>query len=173
MKVLLHVCCGVCAAGVAQTLLEEGQQVIGYFYNPNIYPEAEFHRRLDTARRVAEELGFPLDVAPYEAGQWQKLTEPFKDEPEGGNRCTICYRLRLEKTRIHLESCGADCFTTTLTISPHKSAVIVNRLGKEIGEKTFLERDFKKNDGFKKAMQLAKQWQLYRQNYCGCVYSMR
>ena len=74
---------------------------------------------------------------------------------------------------MHLGYCGADYFTTTLTISPHKSAAVVNRIGKEIGEKTFLERDFKKNDGFKKAIQLAKQWQLYRQHYCGCVYSMR
>ena len=173
MKVVLHICCGVCAAGAARALLEEGHQITGYFCNPNIYPEAEFYRRLDNAGIVAEKLGFPLHTNVYQPEQWFKVTEPVKEEPEGGNRCTICYRLRLEKTRTYMESCSADAFTTTLTISPHKSARVVNAVGKEIGGEKFIGRDFKQNDGFKKAIQLAREWQLYRQNYCGCIYSIK
>ena len=147
--------------------------MIGYFCNPNIYPKAEFYRRLATARQIAEKIGFPIYEEPYNPQQWNKRTELLKDEPEGGNRCNVCYRLRLEKTYLYLKSCQADTFTTTLTISPHKSTQIINKLGKEIGKNKFLERDFKKNNGFTKAIQIARERQLYRQNYCGCIYSIR
>ncbi len=173
MKIVLHICCGVCAAGVVKTLTEEGHQVTGFFYNPNIYPEEEYHKRLETARRVARKLNFPFEVAPYTPEQWLKETDLFKHEPEGGKRCRVCFRMRLEKTYLYLKECGADAFTTTLTISPHKSAEIVNTTGREIGGDKFLVRDFKKKEGFRKAVQLARQWQLYQQNYCGCIYSIR
>jgi len=173
MKIVLHICCGVCAAGVVKTLTEEDNQVIGFFYNPNIQPVEEYQRRLEAVRKVAQELNFPLEVAPYTPDEWLKETEHLKHEPEGGKRCQVCFRIRLEKTYLYLKECGADAFTTTLTISPHKSAATVNRIGLEIAGDKFLVRDFKKKDGFKKAMQLAKQWQLYQQNYCGCLYSIR
>jgi predicted adenine nucleotide alpha hydrolase (AANH) superfamily ATPase len=173
MKVVLHICCGVCAAGAVEALSGEGHQVLGFFYNPNIHPAEEYQRRLDVAYRVAKELDFPLEAGPYTPEEWLDQTSSLKDEPEGGRRCQVCYRLRLEKTYEYMLACGADAFTTTLTISPHKSAQSINNIGKEIGGEKFLMRDFKKKDGFKRAVQLAKQWELYRQDYCGCIYSMK
>ncbi len=171
MKVVLHICCGVCAAGAVETLIAEGHHVIGLFYNPNIHPEEEYQRRLDVARKVAKELNFQLEAGPYGPEEWLNITEPLKDEPEGGRRCHVCYRMRLQKTFDFMLSNGSDAFTTTLTISPHKSAQVINNIGQEIGGDKFLVRDFKKKDGFKRAMELAKKWELYRQGYCGCVYS--
>jgi predicted adenine nucleotide alpha hydrolase (AANH) superfamily ATPase len=173
VKIILHICCGVCAAGAAEVLINEGHQVLGFFYNPNIHPAEEYQRRLETARRVAQELHFPLEVPVYEPEEWLRQTGSLKDEPEGGKRCQVCYRLRLEKTCDYMLDCGADAFTTTLTISPHKSAQTINSIGQEIGGDKFLMRDFKKKEGFKRAVELAKQWQLYRQDYCGCIYSTR
>ena len=173
MKVVLHICCGVCAAGAAEALAKEGHQVLGFFYNPNIHPPEEYRRRLETTRRVAQELDFSLEVPAYEPEEWHSLAGSLKDEPQGGKRCQVCFRLRMEKTRDYMTACGADAFTTTLTISPHKSAQIINKIGEEIGQDKFLMRDFKKKDGFKRAVQLARGWELYRQDYCGCMYSMR
>jgi predicted adenine nucleotide alpha hydrolase (AANH) superfamily ATPase len=173
MKVVLHICCGVCAAGAAETLQSEGHQVIGFFYNPNIHPAKEYQKRLDVAYKVAGELNFSLEAGTYTPKEWFSLTNSLKDEPEGGRRCPVCYGLRLEKTKDYMAVCGADAFTTTLTISPHKSAQIINSIGQEIGGEKFLIRDFKKKEGFKRAVQLAKKWELYQQDYCGCVYSMR
>ena len=173
MKIVLHICCGVCAAGAVEALATEGHQVIGFFYNPNIHPAEEYERRLETTRRVAQELNFPLEVAPYTPEEWLRETDSLKHEPEGGKRCQVCFRIRLEKTYHHLIDCGADAFTTTLTISPHKSVEAVNNIGREVGGERFLVRDFKTKDGFKRAIRLARQWELYRQDYCGCIYSMK
>ncbi len=173
MKVVLHICCGVCAAGAVETLVSEGHEVTGFFYNPNIHPKEEYERRLETACRVAQELHFFLEVGPYTPEEWSRETKSLKHEPEGGKRCQVCYRIRLKKTYHYLTGCRADAFTTTLTIGPHKSAKIINAIGQEIGKEKFLARDFKKKDGFKRAIQTAKRWGLYRQNYCGCKYSMR
>ena len=173
MKVVLHICCGVCAAGAVEALVREGHQVLGFFYNPNIQPAEEYQKRLDVACKVAKDLKFPLEADPYTPKEWSSLTSSLKDEPEGGRRCQVCYRLRLEKTYDYMAHCRADAFSTTLTISPHKSAQVINSIGHEIGGEKFLIRDFKKKDGFKRAVQLAKQWELYRQDYCGCMYSMR
>lgn len=173
MKIVLHICCGVCAAGVVEVLAAEGHQVTGFFCNPNIHPAEEYQRRLDTTYRVAQELGFALQVGPYTPEEWLEETASLKHEPEGGKRCQVCFRIRLDKTYDYLSDCGADAFTTTLTISPRKSAQVVNKIGQEVGGERFLVRDFKKKDGFKRAIQLAKRWELYRQDYCGCIYSMR
>ncbi len=173
MKIVLHICCGVCAAGAAETLIREGHQVIGFFYNPNIHPVEEYRRRLEAARVVAKELGFPLETGSYTPEEWLRETDSLKDEPEGGERCQVCFRIRLTETYQHLVDCRADAFTTTLTIGPHKSAGVINRTGQEIGGDKFLARDFKKKDGFKQAMQSAKNWGLYQQSYCGCKYSLR
>ncbi len=172
MKIILHICCGVCAAAVVERLTREGHQVIGFFYNPNIHPPQEYTKRLEAARRVAKKLSFPLRVAPYKPSEWFDKAGSLKEEPEGGKRCKICFRLRLEKTYLYTLDAGGDAFTTTLTVSPHKSASVINALGKEIGGEKFLERDFKKKDGFKRSIELAKKWGLYQQNYCGCIYSV-
>ena len=144
MKIVLHICCGVCAAGAAEALATEGHQVIGFFYNPNIHPAQEYERRLQTTCRVAQELNFPLEVAPYTPDEWLRQTDSLKHDPEGGRRCQVCFRIRLEKTYHHLIDCGADAFTTTLAISPHKSVEAVNKIGCEVGGERFLVRDFKK-----------------------------
>jgi predicted adenine nucleotide alpha hydrolase (AANH) superfamily ATPase len=173
MKVVLHICCGVCAAGAAESLAGEGHQVLGFFFNPNIHPEDEYRKRLDVAVKVAGELNFPMEAGPYTPEEWLRLTDSLKNEPEGGKRCQVCYRIRLQKTYEYMITCGADAFTTTLTISPHKPAQVINDIGRQIGGDKFLVRDFKKKDGFKHAVQLAKKWELYRQDYCGCIYSKR
>jgi len=173
MKVVLHICCGVCAAGVVERLTLEGHDVLGLFYNPNIYPPEEYERRLEAACKVAKELNFPLEAGPYTPEEWFAATSSLESEPEGGSRCEVCFRLRLNKTYLYLQDCEWDAFTTTLTISPSKSAEVVNRVGQEIGGDRFLARDFKKQAGFQRATELAKEWALYRQNYCGCLYSLR
>jgi len=173
MKILLHICCGVCAAGVVERLTLEGHQVHGLFYNPNIHPRQEYDRRLEVARKVAKELDFPLEVPLYITEEWFNETVSLENEPEGGRRCEVCFRLRLKKAYLYMKDCGADAFTSTLTVSPHKSAGVINRVGWEIGGERFLARDFKKKAGFERAVELAKKWALYRQDYCGCIYSMR
>jgi len=173
MKIVLHICCGVCAAGVVERLTSEGHQVLGLFYNPNIHPLEEYQRRLEVARRVARELDFPLEVGPYTPEEWLKETSSLADEPEGGRRCEVCFRLRLKQTYLYMKEHGWDAFATTLTISPRKSAEAVNRVGGEVGGERFIARDFKKKEGFKRTIELAKKWALYRQNYCGCLYSRR
>jgi epoxyqueuosine reductase len=172
MRVLLHICCGVCAAGAADMLMSEGHSFTGFFYNPNIFPEREYYARLDTARKTAAQLGFELIEGNYGPSVWLDLAAPFQDEPEGGKRCAVCFRMRLEKTCATMLEKGLDAFTSTLTISPHKSAGMINTIGGEIGAERFIPRDFKKKDGFRKAVDLAKRWELYRQDYCGCRYSL-
>ncbi|MBI4180999.1 MAG: epoxyqueuosine reductase QueH [Chloroflexi bacterium] len=171
MKVVLHICCGVCAAGVIERLISEGHEVLGFFYNPNIHPAEEYQRRLEVAHRVAKEMNFPLEVAPYTPQEWFRETVSLANEPEGGKRCEVCFRLRLKKTYFYLMNIGGEAFTTTLTISPSKSAQMVNDAGKEIGGERFLARDFKKKAGHERSVELAKKWGLYQQHYCGCQYS--
>jgi predicted adenine nucleotide alpha hydrolase (AANH) superfamily ATPase len=173
MKIVLHICCGVCAAGAADVLLGEGHSVTGYFYNPNIHPENEYLLRLEAARHVADKLKFDFIAGPYDVEKWNAATEALGGEPEGGARCSICYRIRLEKTYDFMRETQADAFTSTLTISPHKSAAEINRTGAEIGGDNYVARDFKKKDGFKRAVETARKLELYRQNYCGCIYSIQ
>lgn len=150
----------------------EGNEVEGLFYNPNIHPAEEYHRRLEVARQVAGQLHFPLAELPYSPDEWEQLTKGLENEPEGGKRCSVCYRLRLHKTWLYSLEKRADAFTTTLTVSPSKPAAIVNAIGQDIGGSRFLSRDFKKKDGFKRSGELAREWGLYRQHYCGCRYSL-
>ena len=173
MKVVLHICCGVCAAGVVERLNTEGHEVYGFFYNPNIHPQEEYERRLEAVRKVAKEMNFPLEVGSYTPEEWFAETRALENEPEGGKRCEVCFRYRLEKAYLYLLDSGLDAFTTTLTISPQKSAEVVNRVGQEIGGDRFLVRDFKKKAGFQRTTELARKWSLYHQNYCGCIYSLR
>jgi epoxyqueuosine reductase len=173
MKVVLHICCAVCAAGAAERLILEGHQVVGFFYNPNIYPVEEYRRRLEAAKKVASELKFPLIEGSYTPEEWFQATAGMENEPEGGRRCPVCFKMRLEKTYRFMNESAGDCFTTTLTMGSNKSAVLMERLGREVGGDKFLLRDFKKKEGFKRAGELARQWELYRQHYCGCQYSLK
>jgi predicted adenine nucleotide alpha hydrolase (AANH) superfamily ATPase len=158
---------------VVERLISEGHQIRGLFYNPNIHPLEEYQKRLDVARKVAKELNFPLEAGPYTPQEWLQETSSLADEPEGGKRCQVCFRIRLKQTYLYMKKHGWDAFATTLTVSPHKSAEVVNHIGGEVGGERFLSRDFKKKAGFQQAIELAKKWALYRQNYCGCIYSQR
>lgn len=173
MKVILHICCGVCAVGSADVLLSEGHLVTGYFYNPNIYPLEEYRLRLEAAQEAASRIGFELIEGPYDTANWLVKTDSLKNEPEGGRRCEVCFQIRLQKSYEFMLERGYEMFTSTLTISPHKSAAVINNIGARIGEDHYIVKDFKKKDGFKKASAMARQWGLYRQNYCGCIYSIR
>ena len=146
----------------------------GYFYNPNIYPESEYTLRLSEAGNLAKKRDIELLCGEYDANEWFTLTKGMEQEPEGGSRCDVCFRMRLEKTAQRTRDDGFDIFTTTLTVSPHKNARLINEIGFKVAKQhgvDFLERDFKKRDGFKKTVRLSKEYGLYRQNYCGCLYS--
>jgi predicted adenine nucleotide alpha hydrolase (AANH) superfamily ATPase len=173
MKVALHICCAVCAAGAAERLMLEGHQVHGFFYNPNIHPEEEYVQRLEAARKVARELGFTLTEGQYNPEEWHKAVVLLENEPEGGKRCPVCFRLRLEKAHRFMLESGCEALASTLTMGSNKSADLIGKIGRELSREKFLDRDFKKKEGFKRASELVRRWGLYRQNYCGCVYSLR
>jgi len=173
MKILLHICCGVCAAGVVDTLTGQGHSVTGFFYNPNIYPAAEYDKRLEASREVSRRMGFELIEGEYDRAPWCEVSRGMEKDPEGGARCRECFRLRLAKTHDYFLEGQFDMFTTTLTVSPKKTAGVVNKVGLEMSAKSFLQADFKKKEGFKKAVELARCWDIYRQDYCGCEYSIR
>jgi len=170
IRILLHICCGVCASSVIESLREDGFEPIGFFYNPNIHPEDEYKRRFEATKVLSKAMGFSLIEGDYEKERWLELTRGFEKEPERGRRCEVCFRMRLEKAFQKAEELNLP-FTTTLTVSPHKDSGLINRIGKEF--EGFIEYDFKKEDGFKRSMELSKRYNFYRQNYCGCIYSLK
>ncbi|NIM58898.1 MAG: hypothetical protein GTO16_08155 [Candidatus Aminicenantes bacterium] len=174
-KLLVHVCCASDALYVLD-LLKKDYQVSGYFYNPNIHPAEEYELRWQDARKVAQELKVKFIDEIYDDESWFKITQKFKDEPEKGRRCDICYAMRLEKTAQKASTLGYDMFATVMSLSPWKKANVLNRLGKMFASRykiNFLEANFKKKDGFKKSVEMSKRHGLYRQNYCGCLYSKK
>lgn len=173
LKVLLHTCCGVCEGSVAERLLSAGHDVTAYFYNPNIHPVEEYNRRLEVAYEVSKWLGIKLVNAEYDTENWFSSIKGLELEKEGGRRCDVCFRLRLENTYRYMTENGFDSFASTLTVSPHKPARVVNPIGSGIGGDKFLAEDFKKKDGFKRANEIAAELDIYRQHYCGCIYSLQ
>ena len=155
---LLHACCAPCSSATLERLTEHFRLSILY-YNPNIYPPAEYHRR--------EEL-------PYEPDEFYTAVKGLEQEPEKGGRCTVCYRLRLEQTARYAAAHGFEWFCTTLSISPMKDPIRINALGQELGEKynvCFLPSEFRKKDCYKRILPVSTEYGLYRQDYCGCVFS--
>ena len=174
-NLLLHICCGPCATHVVE-LLSQKYTVTGYFYNPNIYPEEEYKKRLDAARKVAGKLGINLIECEYEPQTFYDAVKGFENEPENGRRCPICYRLRLSKTAEYAAGNSFDCISSTLTLGPQKKASVINPIGREEAERAgliFIEGNWKKKDGFKRSCELSSEYGLYRQKYCGCLFSMR
>jgi predicted adenine nucleotide alpha hydrolase (AANH) superfamily ATPase len=172
---LVHICCAPDALYVMD-LLRQDYDLCGFFYNPNIHPRDEYDLRREETKKVAQILGFDLIDAPYEDTYWHELTAKFKDEPEKGRRCDICYALRLARTAQKASELDFDGFTTVMSLSPWKKAEVMNKIGKMFGHRhkiEFLEANFKKKDGFKKSVELSKHHRLHRQDYCGCVYSMK
>lgn len=174
-KLLLHCCCAPCSTHVIQ-LLRPSFDLTGYFYNPNIHPSHEHQLRLAQMRRVSAHCHVPLILPDYAPGPWLQAVSGHESQPEGGSRCFICYRLRLEGTGLHAAENGFSWFTSTLSVSPHKNAQAINSIGQEIARRLglkFYSADFKKKDGFKISLQLSDQLGLYRQDYCGCCFSHR
>ncbi|MFB0564947.1 MAG: epoxyqueuosine reductase QueH [Candidatus Aminicenantaceae bacterium] len=172
-RILVHICCAPDALYV-MSILKEDYDISGYFYNPNIHPQDEYQLRLEETRKVAQELNFELYEEVYDESRWFELTKKYKDEPEKGRRCDICYALRLEKTARKASELGSDIFTTIMSLSPWKKADVLNRIGLMFANRykiDFLEANFKKKDGFKKSIEMSRCHKLYRQNYCGCIYS--
>lgn len=178
-RLLLHSCCAPCSSYVLE-YLSAYFEITVYYYNPNISPPEEFQRRaLEQQRLIGAmppggSIGFLAE--DYDPTPFQSLAQGLEDAPEGGIRCKACYELRLRQTALKARALGFDYFTTTLSISPHKDAQILNALGQKVAEEcggTYLFSDFKKKDGYRRSCALAEQYGLYRQDYCGCLYSRR
>jgi hypothetical protein len=178
-RVLLHVCCGPCSSSVLEYLTQHFELTL-LWYNPNIYPEAEFEKRRETLQKLVRDMGLSDRVSillePWRSEDYAARAIGLENEPEGGKRCTECFRLRLEETAKLAAMRGFDYFCTTLTLSRHKDAVRINTLAEEIAAKTgarWLPSDFKKHDGENRSIELCEQYHVYRQLYCGCEYSLR
>ena len=174
-RLLLHTCCAPCSPHVIEILQKEFE-VSAFFYNPNIHPIEEYRRRLEEMERFCKKVSVELMIVDYDTDRWFHITKGLEDEKEGGKRCELCYRMRMEKAACVAQTNGFQHFTTTLTVSPHKKAMVINQIGHELQKKypiAFYEVDFKKHDGFKKSCELSKKYGFYRQSYCGCVYSKK
>ncbi len=182
-KLLLHSCCGPCSTSVVERLVGEFDVTL-FFYNPCITDEEEYRRRYEAQvefieRFNRENIGVVriyFKDGGYRPAEFFAAVRGLEHEPEGGDRCRVCFRQRLEKTAGIASLSGYDYFGTTLTVSPHKSYKIISETGRELALRyslTFLDRDFKKKDGFRRSIELSVKYGLYRQNYCGCEYSKR
>jgi len=172
---VLHVCCAPCTTAVFERLCSD-YRVVPYFSNSNIQPEEEHRLRLEEMERLSTEMGFDLACDEYDPAGWIASVRGLEQEPEGGARCERCFRIRLDRTARFALAQGMEAFTTTLTVSPHKRAGVIHRIGEEIVRRyglRFLSEDFKTQDGFRRSIELSRQYGLYRQNYCGCLYSRR
>lgn len=178
-RLLLQSCCGPCSSYVLEALTPYFDVTVLY-YNPNIQPREEYDLRLENQRKIIAALPTPSAVSvlecSYDGEAYTAAVRGLESEPEGGKRCTVCFHLRLEETARQAKEHGFDWFCTTLTVSPHKDAERLNQIGRALGEKygvPFLPSDFKKREGYKRSIQLSKEYDLYRQDYCGCLYSKR
>ncbi len=178
-SLLLHTCCAPCSSYCIEYLSQYFNITVLY-YNPNIYPESEYiHRKSEQIRLIGEmKTKYPVKFidCDFESEKFYETVKGMEDCREGGERCFKCYRLRLTKAAKTARENGFDYFTTSLTISPLKNAEKINEIGEELAEEygvKFLPSDFKKKEGFKRSIELSKEYNLYRQNYCGCVYSRR
>lgn len=175
-KIVLHACCGICSGYPVSFLQDAGYQVIVYFYNPNIYPNEEYQKRLDAEKTLCEHFGCELVEEEYNPDEFYNVARGLEQEPERGKRCDKCFELRLKKTAEFAKSRGIESFTTSIVISPHKNFQKLSEIGQKIAQEeglNFLAIDFKKKDGFLKTNKISRELGLYRQNYCGCKFSLR
>ncbi|MFA5413375.1 MAG: epoxyqueuosine reductase QueH [Patescibacteria group bacterium] len=174
-KLLLHICCGVCGAWIPKKLSADFDVTL-YFFNPNIAPEEEYKKRLEAARRVAGEAKVELVEGKYQPEEWLALVHGHEADPESSERCEMCFSLRLGETAKYAKENNFEYFASTLTVGRNKKAAVINPLGekwaKQFGLK-FLAEDFKKGGGQVETDKESRRLGLYRQNYCGCIYSMR
>ena len=176
-SLLLHSCCAPCSSYVLEYLSDYFNITVLY-YNPNISPKEEYIHRLNEEKRLISEMTFKNPVSildcTYDTREYFDFVKGLEREPEGGKRCEKCFALRLSYTAKTAKEKGFDFFATTLTISPLKNARLINEIGEKLGEQygvKYLCSDFKKKEGYKRSIILSKEYNLYRQNYCGCVFS--
>lgn len=173
-RLLLHACCGPCAAGALANIAPYFDITI-YFYNPNIMPKEEFNKRILALKEVISHFDNVKLIIPQQGeSDFLPLVKGMEDMPEGGKRCSVCFAMRLKNTAEYLAAHKGefDFFATTLTISPMKNAALINEIGNSVAKSldvNYLSSNFKKHDGFLKSTTLCKQWDIYRQHYCGCT----
>jgi len=175
-RVTLHACCAVCLGYPHKILTELGYSVEVVFYNPNIFPQEEYSRRKAEVERFCALTKTPLKIFEDEAEVYYKYVEGLEGEAERGLRCERCFQLRLDKTAEYAKETGADFFSTTLSVSPHKSFAQIKLAAETAARKfdvEYLAMDFKKQNGFKQTSEIANSYGFYRQNYCGCEFSVR
>jgi predicted adenine nucleotide alpha hydrolase (AANH) superfamily ATPase len=175
--VLIHACCAPDSTVVLDWWKPLVKRLAVYFYNPNVYPLEEYERRLDAMRKVAERWAVELIEGEYKADAqvFNNAFGPYALEAEGGNRCAVCFEMRLRAAAQKTYKLGFDSFATTLTISPHKNCSLINALGVQAGAEfgvDYIPTNFKRREGFKRSVELSRKLGLYRQRYCGCRYSM-
>lgn len=176
--ILLHSCCGPCSSYVLEYLTQYFD-ILLYFFNPNIHPETEYIKRLETQKDVLKKMNLSASVRLIEGGYdpelFFKAVNGFENEPEGGKRCEICIKMRIKAAAKAAKEYNADFFATTLTVSPHKNEIYINETGNALQIEEgipYLESDFKKKNGYKRSIELCREYNFYRQNYCGCVFSI-
>lgn len=175
-KIILHACCAICSGYPIVLLQNMGYSVVVYFYNPNIYPNEEYQRRLEAQKQLCAKLGVELIIGEYNPDEYYTYVQGLENEPEKGARCTKCFELRLDKTAEMAKKLGINEFTTSIVISPHKNFEKLTEIGNLIAQKhnlKYLAVNFRKQDGFLKTNQISKEFNLYRQNYCGCKFAQR
>jgi epoxyqueuosine reductase len=170
IKLLMHVCCAACSTHAIEELMKE-HEVTLFFSNSNIYPKEEYDKRLSNAKIISEIYKLKLIEDKYDHEAWLDYIKGLEHEPEKGKRCRKCFEFNLTRASEYAKTNGFQLFTTTLTISPHKDAKCIFSIGNKLGN--FLEKDFKKQDGFKHSTELSKKYNIYRQNYCGCEFSLK
>lgn len=178
-KLLIHSCCAPCSSYVLE-YLSGYFDITVFYYNPNIYPKEEYIRRVEEQSELIRSMGLSSKVrfcqGDYDPQQYYHAVKGLEGEPEGGNRCFVCYELRLREAAQLALAEGFEYFTTTLSISPHKNADKLNEIGERLAAEygiSYLPSDFKKKNGYKRSIELSREYNLYRQDYCGCVYSVR
>lgn len=174
-SLLLHSCCGPCSTSVIDRLKNYFEITI-YYYNPNIFPKEEYLRREDEQRIYLESIGIKYILGDYETDKYETAISGLEIEKEGGLRCNVCFEMRLKKTAIIADELNIDYFTTTLTVSTHKNSKAINEIGLEVANDyrvVYLVSDFKKDDGYRKSVQMSQELGMYRQDYCGCLFSKK
>ena len=176
-KILLHSCCAPCSSTCIDRLSDKAKLDIMY-YNPNIEPEEEYLKRKEEQKRLIKLLNKDIKVldCDYDNNKYHEVVKGYEKEPERGRRCYICYKQRMEYTAKIAKEKGYDMFATTLTVSPYKVTKWINEIGFDLEKEyniKYLPTDFKKQDGYKKSIELSKKYNLYRQDYCGCIYSKK
>ncbi len=172
-RLLLHACCAPCASSVVERLKDCFDLTL-YFYNPNMDARSEYEARGKEIEKLAKAFGIKYIIEEYNANEFLEIASGLEKEREGGARCVKCFNLRLEKSAKKAKVDGYDFFATTLTVSPLKNAELLNKIGEKIAEQTgvkYLVSDFKKKNGYIRSIELSKELNLYRQNYCGCKFS--